>query len=181
MSRGRVVPVSRGVGHRAGHEDTQALLHRHRFWDLQFVPWILLQGPWGGHRGSAATSAPHPGAGPRPRTLGLCPTHLPTAGAEAAAASPGSPALGLFLDYLASGPACLAWKEAPTGSFWRRWGWGPSTEEEPQEPQMSQKSLIFGLLLSQRKVTRQRENAGSPGAILRGRVVPGMGSWELLE
>lgn len=46
---------------------------------------------------------------------------------------------------------------------------------------MSQKSLIFGLLLSQRKVTRQRENAGSPGAILRGRVVPGMGSWELLE
>lgn len=67
MNRGRVVPADPGVGHGAGHADTQALLHCHRFRHLQFVPQILPKGPWrqGTQRLSCNTS-PHPGAGPWP-------------------------------------------------------------------------------------------------------------------
>ena len=50
----RVFPAFPGIGDRAGHVDTQALLHRHGPWHVQLVSQILSQGPCGETRISRA-------------------------------------------------------------------------------------------------------------------------------
>ena len=76
----RGIPQTPCVGGE-GHVDTQTLLHPHQFLHLELIAWLLLQGPWGGHRNSALAPAAPPPAHPP-----SCDNSPPTARAAAAGA-----------------------------------------------------------------------------------------------